>query len=241
MRTFWDEPDRGYEVLPSRGQRLGLAQVTNLATDDAETPSIAADHTTIVFSSDADPWDRTRRIVRDLPHQANGTGSSRSLVHWNRRYQPEISANGAVVTFYTGGGDQIFKVNADGTGLLQLTVGSGSYGQRIDDTGTWIAFHSYGYIDVNGPNPTGSPQIYRIRSDGTGLQRITPDNTRFSFYPDISASGARIVYCSTADPLGTNPSHFFQEFIYETATGVTRQLTFGSGSSWQPTISGDGN
>jgi len=68
-------------------------------------------------------------------------------------------------------------------------------------------------------------EIYRIRTDGTGLQRVTSGPGGDAVGADISGSGGRISYVSIQDPLGTNPEHNEEVFSYDTATSMTRQLT----------------
>src|SRR5207247_7764875 len=112
----------------------GLAQVTHLSGADAYDPSIAADRSTIVFSSNANPLgqnaDRSWEVF--LIH-ADGTGLRQlTTTSGTDAYslEPRISANGAVIVFtaysnLTGGNadrsTEIFSVNSDGTDLRQLT------------------------------------------------------------------------------------------------------------------------
>jgi hypothetical protein len=136
---------------------------------------------------------------------------------------------------------EVFAVGLDGTGMVQLTQVDDSYYKlnRIDDAGTWVVFQSPSNFD--GQNPSGVVQVLRVRSDGTGLQRITTDTTYGGSEPDISGAGDRIVYSSAADPLGTNADHSTEIFVYEPGTATTRQLTSTSeGGSSYPRISAGG-
>jgi Tol biopolymer transport system component len=60
----------------------------------------------------------------------------------------------------------IFVINADGSGLGQLTNESDNRGPTWSPDGKWIAFNSF--RDENN-------EIYIIHPDGTGLTRLTND------------------------------------------------------------------
>ncbi len=252
MNPFGTNPDGGYEIFRIQADGTGLAQVTTLSPGDAVDPSIAANGNTIVFSSNADPAGQNPGGLFEIfLIDADGTGI-RQLTHSGglETSDPLISANGTVVVYNThdsGWGQiDIAAVNADGTGQRQLTNGPGMYTaswkQRVDDAGTWVSFNST--ANLTGASPNGVYQIYRIRTDGTGLQRISTDATRQEYYPDISGTGTRILYISGADPAGSNPSHYAQLFVYDTTTSQTRQITAATGvgnAAFPASISGDGN
>ena len=73
---------------------------------------------------------------------------------------------------------------------------------RIDGSGTWVVYELISY------DPITWDDIFRVRTDGTGWEAITTWGAtgHASRLPDISADGTKIVYHSTADPLGTNPN-----------------------------------
>jgi TolB protein len=83
----------------------------------------------------------------------------------------------------------------------------------------------------------GSPQIYRMNLDGTGVTRLT-DGTCVADYPTWSPDGTRIAYsCTTtsADPI--RPS----DIIVMNADGSNPvTLTDGSTRNWQPDWGPDG-
>jgi hypothetical protein len=59
--------------------------------------------------------------------------------------------------------------------------------------------------------------------------------------PDIGASGEKIVYDSSGDPLGTNPDNNLEIFLHDATAGTTEQLTMTtSGSNRSPRISPNG-
>jgi Tol biopolymer transport system component len=167
--------------------------------------------------------------------------------------QPAISADGSTVVFTSsenpeGGpnGDnsgEIFRMNLDGTGIVQLTNTSDqvfyrNYHPRVDGTGTWVVFS--GNADPAGQNADHSNEVWRMRTDGTALEQLTSDPVRYSEYPDISADGTKIVYSSSTDPLGTNADGNAELFLLDTQAGTTRQLTLTTdGSTVYSRISGN--
>jgi Tol biopolymer transport system component len=231
-----------------------LTQVTNLSSGSPAGPSIAGDRETIVFSADSNPAGNNLDLSEEIfTIQADGTGI-RQLTNGTSdtsSRNPVISNDGSVIFFdsdadLTGGNSdlsrEIFKINIDGLGLQQLTnaaVGTVSAHPRADATGTWIVFESN--ADLDGGNPDGTYEIYRIAANGSGLQRITGDPVLDSRRPDISNSGELIVFDTSADPLGTNPNGNNQVLFYNVTSASLHQVTFYSeGDSAGARIGGDG-
>ena len=207
----------------------------------ASFPGISGDGQTIVFQSWEDLAGRDCGIVQVFAIQADGTdlrqlsdceGSS----DW--ALQPAISADGTVVyqSF-----DALLVVPASGGTPTEIVADLSSWLKRprISDDGRWVVYGSSG--DGTGQNPDGSWEIFRVRSDGTELEQLTDSIGSFAYAPDISADGSRIVYRSSADPLGFNPDHNSELFLYMPATGELRQLTdTTTGSQFEPRIDGAG-
>lgn len=229
----------------------GTFQVTSLASGSVEAPSVSHDGQTIVFVHDGNPTGGNADGSAEVfTIRADGTGLRQLTSGSGISSAPMISGNGSVVVFQSAsdlvtgqnadGSEEIFTIGTDGTGLRQLTADADfwSIDPRVDDGGTWVVFASEANLD--GGNPGHAWVIDRIRTDGTGLERVSPAGATFSESPDISGSGDRLVFTSNADPLGTNPAHLRELFSYDPALAVYRQLTFGDGAAGYPRISQDG-
>lgn len=233
-------------------------KVTATALGSVSGPVIAADNRTIVYAAGGNPLgtnaDGTTEIFRI---NADGTGLAQLTSDATENAaRPALASDGSRVAFdstsnVTGGNpdasSEVFAVNSDGTGLIQLTSSPApdpdnppsSRAPRIDATGTWVAFESN--ADLDGGNPDGSYEIWRVRSDGALLQRLTGDAALSSRSPDITGDGRFVVYASAANPLGTNPEGNTELFLYDAESAATTQLTqFVTGSSAGPRISEDG-
>jgi Tol biopolymer transport system component len=67
-----------------------------------------------------------------------------------------------------------------------------------------------------------------------------------SLGPSLSADGSRLAFYSASNIGGTNPDNNFEVFVYERASGQTRQITdmpggIQAGGSQEPSLSGDGS
>lgn len=147
---------------------------------------------------------------------------------------PVISSDGSFVVFQaqgdpSGGGNDV-GAEVFGCDLLADTVSSVTDDDdsffktpRIDGTGTWIVYMSGS--NITGQNANEEWEVFRIRTDGTDIEQLTMAADQYSWRPDISADGQRIVYQSTADPLGANADHNIEIFLYDATMGTTQQLT----------------
>jgi Tol biopolymer transport system component len=107
-------------------------------------------------------------------------------------------ANGKIAfSSNDGGQSQIYAINPDGTGRVQLTQGPGAkFGSAWSPDGKKIAF----VTNRDEPNPTGcSPcnyEIYSMDADGANLTRLT-NSPGLDEEPAWSPDGAKIVFTST--------------------------------------------
>ncbi|MBD3867161.1 MAG: PD40 domain-containing protein [Acidobacteria bacterium] len=239
-----------WELYRVQADGSDLFQVIDLGAFPAENPGVSGDGLILVFDSVADPLGQNPggeyqvfsvnadgSGLRQLtPEQSSSCGSAR---------HPVIATDGSWVVFqscnnYSGGNwdrsAELFRVRPDGTGLSQITDDDDPIIKwpRVNATGNWITYQQ-------GGEPGAGLEIYRIRTDGTGLQQIATDPVYGALTPDISGIGDRIVYASAADPLGTNPDHNWEIFLWREAGDSTSQMTTTtSGDNFEPRISRDG-
>jgi len=111
-----------------------------------------------------------------------------------------VRRNGPIVVIADPGGSwQLYSINADGTGLTQIThmatTTFSGWAPHMMPDGEHIVF-TYG----DGSGPT---DIYMIDINGTGLYRVTRDGRSSSAAP--SPDGTRLVYDTFSPKTGRQP------------------------------------
>jgi Tol biopolymer transport system component len=123
------------------------------------------------------------------------------------------------------GWGEIFTMNADGTGLVNLTR-SGSVNELAPDwspDGSRIAFVS---------NRDGNNEIYVMDADGSDARRLTT-NAAWDNHPSWSPDGTQIAFAS--ERTGNR-----EIFVMSAAGSSVRQLTFDPNPDTWPEYSPDG-
>jgi Tol biopolymer transport system component len=130
-----------------------------------------------------------------------------------------------------------------GVAITQLTDSAGgslSLYPAISSDGTHIAFESN--ADLTGENGDGNFEIFSHDDISGTLSQVTHTTAGGSHVPSISGDGSRIVFHSSADPIGHNPDGNLEIFLFDAATGGLTQVTDATGrDSQDPAISGDGS
>lgn len=138
---------------------------------------------------------------------------------------PSWSPDGSKVSFTSNvnGNAELYVINADGTGLKQIT-----FNRAIDTSPSWnpqtgqIAFTS---------DRSGNPMIYIMNDDGTNEQRLTfvgEYNESATWSPD----GSKLAYVSRS---GIQ----FDIYVVDMKTNVVTRLTQNEGSNENPCWSPD--
>jgi TolB protein len=119
----------------------------------------------------------------------------------------------------------LFVANADGSDERSLLPpGTLDYNANWSRDGQWIAFTS---------ERNGSADLYRVKSDGNGLERLT-DDPAFDDQSTFSPDGSQIVFVSTRAAGRANL------WILDISTRKATPLTSGAGGDFRPAWSPDG-
>jgi Tol biopolymer transport system component len=175
-----------------------------------------------------------------------------------RSFSPSIDAAGTRIAFVSDsdlapgmpgnadGSQEIFLFDTT-TGLFtQITNGGGSF-PSISAAGTRIAFTSSADLTPGNPgNADHNSEIFLFDTASGSFTQIT--NTTGTFltfngFPSINAGGTRIAFASNHDLTPGNPGNAdgSQEiFLFDTTTGVLRQITNGTERSTRPSINAAG-
>jgi TolB protein len=148
----------------------------------------------------------------------NGVGQN-----WLATFSPD----GTRICFTSNrdGNPELYVMNRDGSGVRRVTNNP-----AIDTTPTWspngtqIAFTS---------DRSGQPQIYVVGADGLNLRRITTMDSYADRPTWAPAPFNEIAYAAR-----TGPGYDIK--VYDLASSVTRQITFGEGTNESPAYSPNG-
>ena len=149
-----------------------------------------------IYSMNGDGGD-----VRRLTHRAGPDGGpffspdGRQIVFRGRALAPGPELNDYMTLLRDGlwrpTSLEIFVMNADGSGLRQVTeLGGANFAPYFTPDGARIIFAS------NHHNPRGRDfELYLVNTDGTGLERITWNPT-FDGFPMFAPDGKHLVFAS---------------------------------------------
>ncbi|HEV8319655.1 MAG TPA: hypothetical protein VGQ10_19735 [Vicinamibacterales bacterium] len=120
---------------------------------------------------------------------------------------------------------ELFIADARGDKPRKLVAGSEiDYNASFSFDGQWVVFTSERY---------GSADIFRVRTNGMGLERLT-DDPAFDDQAALSPDGQSLAFVSTRDAGSTDI------YILDLKTRKTRNLTHAPGGDFRPSWSPDG-
>jgi len=128
----------------------------------------------------------------------------------------------------TSGTFQLYTMNADGSGVMQVTnlppSGNSTWWPNYSPDGTQIVFSH---------DMTGSLELYVINADGTGLRQLTTDGTD-KLFARWSPDGRRVVFLRIEG--------IFQVIALRAAdgSGAIEDVTRSPWAVYQPTFTPDG-
>ena len=135
---------------------------------------------------------------------------------------PEASAGGTgqAVAFVSDrdGDPEIFKIEPDGSGLVQLTSNAAwDTDPSWSPDGTRLAFSS---------NRDGDDDVYVMNADGSGVVAVTSSGTGNDLQPDWSRDGSQIAFVRSGDI-----------YVVSSSGGSPVKLGRGRAPAWSPTAS----
>ena len=120
----------------------------------------------------------------------------------------------------------LFIADADGANPRKLVAGSErDYNASFSVDDEWLVFTSERH---------GSADIFRVRADGMGLERLT-DHPAFDDQAALSPDGRSLAFVSTRDHGSTDI------YLLDVQTGEVRNLTDAPGGDYRPSWSPDGS
>jgi Tol biopolymer transport system component len=124
----------------------------------------------------------------------------------------------------------LYIANADGTGERRLLPDSNGldYDPSFSPDGQWIVFTS-----ERDPEGSGQADVWRVRPDGTGLERLTHD-TSMEDAGALSPDGKKLLYVSTKG--GARTANIW---VKDLSTGKAKNLTGNGKSAPPPTMNGN--
>jgi TolB protein len=190
-----------------RGMSSGLW----LTDASGAAPGVLADantNTQAAYTADGETVAFRRHVPGPGEHiftvPAGGGSPTPLVAETDERFRwPTFSADGELMAYVRADANgprrwNVYVAGADGTDPVRVTDLRGDeFAPDFAPNGKRIVFWSRAW--------SGESDIYSVRTDGTGLRRLTPRDGVSEWMPDYSPSGDKIVYMRK---LGENPDLF---------------------------------
>lgn len=232
-------PDGSDELLAMDNAGANLRQLTDNLAPIVIRADLSADGAHVVFQTEQGA-DRKIFLAG-----ADGSGPV-LLTDSDLALEPAISGDGSRIVFHDLAKHEVFRIQADGSGLTQLTTCVGnqfSRGAQISADGSLIAFHSN--CNFTGQNSDGSGELFSFDALGTIRQLSSgpgPGGGFYSYFPRLDATGTWVVFSSLDNVFGANPARNLQAYrIRSDGTGfqaITNDPTY---LAAYPDVSADGS
>ena len=190
--AFESYRDGNAEIYAMNPDGSSVARLTNHPADDWR-PARSPDGRRVAFQSNRDGNLEIYAVNHD------GSDLTRLTNNGAADWQPVWSPDGRRIAFiadrdtdpsYVPEDDELYVMNADGTGVTRLTNHDGDdWGPSWSPDSRRIAFAS---------NPNGNSDIYVANADGSGTTRLT-HHAAGDWRPAWSPDGRRIAFISTRD------------------------------------------
>jgi Tol biopolymer transport system component len=163
-----------------------LVAVVTLAGIRPAGAAFPGDNGKIAFQS-------TRHVAAGEIYTIAPGGTAKRITVSNGSADPAYSPDGSRIAFVSTG-NQIFVMNADGSGRRQVTTSATAKSQPTwSSDGSRIAYVSNSF-DVDGQTDL---EIWAINADGTGRTQLTNNTTFADTQPAWSPLGDKIAFVST--------------------------------------------
>ena len=173
------------------GAPTSQVRLQNNTTSDFN-PRFSADGTQIAFVKDNNVWKMNANGTSEVQLTTGGTDSF--VGGWSPDAGKIVFQRSDPATPTTPANFEVFTINADGTGLTNVsnnpgsaTVGSSDSQPSFSPDGTRIAFQS---------NRRGNPDIWVMNANGTGARPLTADSLAEESAPEFSPDGQQIAFQS---------------------------------------------
>ena len=120
---------------------------------------------------------------------ADGTGQKQLTVDLGAHLQPTVTPDGRYIVFMSLRNDQanIWRMNLDGSSLMQLTNGNNDWDPAVTPDSQWVIYTS---------QRLGMPYLWKVSVDGGDAVQVT---NKYTNSPEVSPDGKWIVCSYRAD------------------------------------------